>query len=85
MKYNVKYDGIVIGIYNIIDEKSVEYIVDETGLEIIRKKGYNLLPILRESKKAVDIPFFSTMIKNCSRFSKKVKYHNNKLELEEIG
>lgn len=85
MKYIVKYDGIVIGTYNIIDEENVEYIVNEEGIELVRKNGYNLLPILKESKKATDIPFFSTMIANCSRFGKKIKYHNNKLELEEIG
>ncbi len=85
MKYIVKYDNVVIGTYNIIDKENVEYKVDKEGIEILEKRGYNLLPILKESRTSKDIPFFSTMIKNCKRFGKIIKYHNNKLELEEIG
>ena len=81
MKYIVKYDNVVIGTYNIIDKENVEYKVDKEGIEILD----NLLPILKESRTSKDIPFFSTMIKNCKRFGKIIKYHNNKLELEEIG
>ena len=84
MKYLVKYDGIVIGKYNIINEKQVEYITDYNGIEEVKKKGYHLLPILTENKKAKDIPFFTTMIKNCERFGETIKYQTNKLELEKI-
>ncbi len=85
MKYLVKYDGIVIGMYNVISEKLVEYITDHEGLEEVKKKGYHLLPILTQDKEAKDIPFFSTMIANCERFGDKIKYQTNRLELEKIG
>ena len=84
MKYLVKYDGIVIGTYNVVNEKSVEYITNSKGIEEANEKGYHLLPILVKDKKAKDIPFFSTFIKNCERFGGKIKYQTNKIELEKI-
>ncbi len=85
MKYLVKYDGIVIGIYEVISEEKVKYTVDTKGIDEVKSKGYTLLPILRNTKEAKDIPFFSTMIKNCERFNGRIKYQTNKLELELIG
>lgn len=83
MKYIVKYAGIVIGTYNVIDSSSVEYIINSKGIEEVKKKGYHLLPILTQDKEAKDIPFFSSMISNCKRFGDRIKYHSNFLELEQ--
>lgn len=86
MKYLVKYDKIVIGTYNIISDKHVEYITDKEGLKKVEEKGYHLLPILTTDKTAQDIPFFSSMIANCERFgTTTIKYQTNKVELEKIS
>ena len=33
MKYKVMYDGIVIGMYNVISNSCVEYTIDKNGID----------------------------------------------------
>ncbi len=83
MKYLVKYDNVLIGLLY-VEPKSVKYEVNKENLEKLRSNGVILLPILRSDRYSKDIPFFTNMIRNCKRFNAKIKYHNNKLMLEEI-
>ena len=83
MKYIVKYEDIKIGIY-IDDINNEEYIIDKNGLNKLKEKGYDLLPMINHSIKG-KIPFFDNRIKNCKRFEgKTIGYHTDSIELEEI-
>ena len=46
MKYKVMYDGIVIGMYNVISNSCVEYTIDKNGIDELKKKGIEVLPMI---------------------------------------
>lgn len=84
MKYIVKYEDVVIGSY-IDDEDNAEYIVYQEGIDKLHKMGYDLLPMIAKSQKG-NIAFFDNRINNCKRFpGKKIGYHTDSVELEEVN
>ncbi len=86
MRYVVKYDGIEIGLYNVISNNCVEYTVIEEGLQKVKEKGYDLLPMLTKDYSGKAFPFFDNRIRNCKRFEgKKIGYHTDSVELEEMS
>ena len=83
MKYIVKYEDIIIGKY-IVDDNNTEYIFREESLKELKKKGYDLLPMINHSIKG-KVPFFDNRIKNSSRFPGRfIGYHTDSIRLEEI-
>lgn len=82
MKYIVKYEDVVIGSY-IDDKDKEEYIVYNKGIEEIRSKGFDPLPMFCKSSKG-KFPFFDNRIRNCKRFpGARIKYHTDPIELVE--
>ena len=86
MKYKVMYDGIVIGMYNVISNSCVEYTIDKNGIDELKKKGIEVLPMISKDYSGKGFPYFDNRIRNCKRFEgKKIGYHTDSVELEEMS
>lgn len=78
--YEVFIQNIKIGKYNEIKK---EYIPIDEGIKKAEEKGLNLLKILKVPSKESE--FFSSIIRNCKRFSgSDYGYHTNEIHLKKI-
>lgn len=85
MRYTVKYRGVVIGLYNVVSNNCVEYVIDKSGIEKLEKEGYELYPDLTKDYSGKSFPFLDNRIRNCSRFeNEKIGYHTDPITLEVI-
>ena len=83
MKYIVKYENKIIGIYNVIDDNNVEYVVDKEQIKNLEKENISLNPILKKDFKGKKFSFFDNRIKNSKRFDNLViGYHTDPITLE---
>ena len=83
MKYRVKYENKIIGIYNVIDDNNVEYVVDKEQIKNLEKENISLNPMLRKDFKGDKFPLFDNRIKNSKRFGNvEIGYHTDPITLE---
>ena len=86
MKYKVMYDGRVIGMYNVISNSCVEYTIDKNGIDELKKKGIEVLPMISKDYTGKSFPFFDNRIRNCKRFEGvSIGYQTDPVVLEEMS
>ena len=86
MKYIVKYNGIEIGIYNVISNKCVEYTIFEEGMNKLKEKGIQVFPLLAKDFEGKEFPFFDNSIRDSKRFEGvPIGYQTDPVELEEMS
>ena len=86
MKYKVMYDGIVIGMYNVISNSCVEYTIDKNGIDELKKKGIEVFPMISKDYTGKSFPFFDNRIRNCKRFEGvSIGYQTDPVVLEEMS
>lgn len=83
MKYIVKYENKIIGIYNVIDDNNVEYVVDKEQIKNLEKENVSINPMLRKDFRGYKFPLFDNRIKNSKRFGNvEIGYHTDPITLE---
>lgn len=85
MKYKVYYYDIQIAVYNIKEDKSVEYTTIKEGFDELKKRGLDVLPMLKKGFSAKKFPFLDNRIKDCKRFGEnvRIRYSTDPYELVE--
>ena len=80
--YGVYYLGVKVGVFN-MEENVQSYVPIKEGIQEVEKKGVKLMNIFKTSCVSKNIEFFSSIVRNCSRFEdeKKLGYHTNKFYL----